>query len=994
MEKDYDLKLFTWNVLTLYRAGALRVLSDELKKYKADIVALQEIRWIGKGVMKKKDYDLYYSCHNKKHEFGTGFWVSKRMKNNVIAFEPVNERICKLRIRGRFYNTTLITVHAPTEEKDDAVKEKFYDDLENVVEKCQANDMKIILGDFNAQVGKENIYRGHIGKHSLHNITNNNGIRLVNFAASKNLFVGSTKFERKDLHKATWKAPNGQYETQIDHVLIDKRHLSSLLNVRTYRSANIDSDHYLVASQIRNRISTVQNRGGSDNERKFDVEALKNTEKCRAYQNELVNRIIGDNINDNINGSLSSRNNVDNIEPQWHQIESAIKMSAQNTIGFAGRRRQKDWFDEECKQVTKNKNEAYRLKLQRKTRAADEEYKRLRRLEKSVHKRKKRESEKKKLEILEQTRRSNDVRKFYKSVNESRKPFKPKNYLIRGINGDIITEQSEILERWAQYFENHINQNTIAATESTTNTTTNFNNHSTNLEENPPTIDEIEAAILKLQNNKSPGDDNIPAELFKEGREVILSSLQTFIENVWFNETLPKSFKSGVICPLHKKGDAFVCDNYRAITLLNIGYKILSNIIYERLKKYTQDVIGKYQCGFTSGRSTTDQIFMLRQIIEKSREFDMDTYHLFIDFRAAYDSINKTKLYAAMEELGIPQKLIRLVKCTMTNLVSVVKIEKDKSRPFAVNNGLRQGDSLACLLFNIALEKVIREAEVETRNTIFVHSTQILAFADDIDLVSRSLPNLKENFIKLEKAAENMGLKINESKTKLMYISSVKSRHDRLGQNFTIGEYNFEVVEIFIYLGSLVTKDNNMEEEIKRRILLANKCYYGLQKHMKSKIVSKTTKIRLYKTLILPTLMYGCETWTLTKASENLLGCFERKILRKIYGPVQLDQGIYRRRYNDELYNLYQEPDVVTKIKVARLRWIGHIERKDDDDKTKKILFRNPDRTRRRGRPKQRWLDCVEADIRKLNIRNWRSVARDRTEWQSILRQVLTLGGL
>ena len=97
-----------------------------------------------------------------------------------------------------------------------------------------------------------------IGKYSLHDNCNNNGLRAVDFATGHNLAIGSTCFKHKNIHKATWKSPDGQTFNQIDHVMIDGRHISNLLDVRTYRGANIDSDHYMVACKIRARISTVK----------------------------------------------------------------------------------------------------------------------------------------------------------------------------------------------------------------------------------------------------------------------------------------------------------------------------------------------------------------------------------------------------------------------------------------------------------------------------------------------------------------------------------------------------------------------------------------------------------------------------------------------------------------------------------------------------------------------------------------------------------------
>jgi sorting nexin-29 len=99
---------------------------------------------------------------------------------------------------------------------------------------------------------------------------------------------------------------------------------------------------------------------------------------------------------------------------------------------------------------------------------------------------------------------------------------------------------------------------------------------------------------------------------------------------VWETETIPQEWEKGLICPIHKKGDPLECQNYRGITLLNTMYKVFSNILYTRLKPYVERITGSYQCGFREGKSTTDQIQALRQILERTQEYKIDTFHLFI----------------------------------------------------------------------------------------------------------------------------------------------------------------------------------------------------------------------------------------------------------------------------------------------------------------------------------------------------------------------------
>ena len=213
-----EFYLGTWNVLSLYRAGAFRLLRDQIDKYKTGIIAIKEIRWIGQGTLEKKYQTIFYSCDRKQHMLGVGFVVKKNLKRMVMDFEAISTRIRALTIKGKFFNYTIINVHAPTEEK-------------------------------------EEIYRPTIGSHSLHEKANDNGYRLIQFATLNNMVISSTMFQQRNIHKPTWTVPDRSFEIKIDHMVIDARHMSDLLVVRSYRGGNVDSDHYLVIARMRARIS-------------------------------------------------------------------------------------------------------------------------------------------------------------------------------------------------------------------------------------------------------------------------------------------------------------------------------------------------------------------------------------------------------------------------------------------------------------------------------------------------------------------------------------------------------------------------------------------------------------------------------------------------------------------------------------------------------------------------------------------------------------------
>ena len=143
-------------VLSFYAAGTLKTLIKQISAYIADTVALQEICWTGSGILVKQDCTLFYSCDNKDNLVGMGFLVSTRIKHLIIDFTPIAPKICALRMTGKFFNYSIVNGYAPTEiYDDDADKDGFFDALERAYDISPRNYIKIVLDDFNAQVGKE-----------------------------------------------------------------------------------------------------------------------------------------------------------------------------------------------------------------------------------------------------------------------------------------------------------------------------------------------------------------------------------------------------------------------------------------------------------------------------------------------------------------------------------------------------------------------------------------------------------------------------------------------------------------------------------------------------------------------------------------------------------------------------------------------------------------------------------------------------------------------
>jgi sorting nexin-29 len=260
-----------------------------------------------------------------------------------------------------------------------------------------------------------------------------------------------------------------------------------------------------------------------------------------------------------------------------------------------------------------------------------------------------------------------------------------------------------------------------------------------------------------------------------------------------------------------------------------------------------------------------------------------------------------------LTEFGIPKKLVRLIKMCLTEMYSRVQVGKNVSEMFPIRNGLKQTEGLSPLLFNFAMEYDIKRVQVNQNGLKLNGTHQLLSYADDVNILGESVHTVKENAEALVVGTKETGLEENADKTK--YMVRCWDRNAGRDHSVKIDNSCIERVEEFKYLGTMLTDQNSVEEEIRSRLKLGNACYHSVENLLFSWMLSKYFKIMIHRNIILPVVLYGCETWSLTMREECRLRVFDNRVLRRVFGPKRNEaKGEWRKLHYKELNDLYSLP--------------------------------------------------------------------------------------
>ena len=384
----------------------------------------------------------------------------------------------------------------------------------------------------------------------------------------------------------------------------------------------------------------------------------------------------------------------------------------------------------------------------------------------------------------------------------------------------------------------------------------------------PITAMEFSIAFKRINNNRSPGIDDIPGELMKYGG-AYLAEITAEIFNKSFELNCTESLKlgEGVLIALQKPGKTKgLCSNLRPIVLLKTLRKSFSIVVLNRIKDRAYEYISPYQSGFRSYRSTMDAVWTHRWNVAKLLHFKRISYIFGIDLSRAFDTIDRMKLLEILRDfLSLDE--IRMVALLLRDTTMQLRFNQVLYKAFETNIGITQGDGLSPLLFNIYLEAAIRDL-AKCLNLEEELVKVLVAYADDADFRTEHIYLIDLLEAKAPAILKKWNLQMNLSKSEFTHVEKRSSRTDEHWRNVK-------------KLGSLLGDT----EDVLRRKNLARAALSRMWKlWINRNRLSESLRIRLYNAYIKPVLLYNCGTWGITDTVLKGLESFHRSQLRRILG--------------------------------------------------------------------------------------------------------------
>ena len=736
------------------------------------------------------------------------------------------------------------------------------------------------------------------------------------------------------------------------------------------------TDHRLVVSKLNLRIQPARRPQGKKAPKRLHVSKLNKDSMRQDFLTDICNQLDAMN--------LSS----EDPEENWTVFHKTVLSSAASTLGHPSRKHQ-DWFDENDDEIQRLLEEKHRLhKAHQDDTSSVSKKAAYSNICKTVQTKLRDMQDswlRKKTEEIQSFADRKDMKKFHDALKTIYGPKSSGATTLLSADGKtLLTDKEAILERWAEHFNSVLNRPSSINEDAIDRLPQIECNV---LLDEFPTVTETIKAVQQLSSGKAPGADAIPAEVYKAGGLPMAEKLTELFHCMWRKEAIPQEFKDAFIIHLYKrKGNPQVCDNHRGISLLSIAGKILAKILLNRLNVHLDQtgLIPESQCGFRKERGTIDMIFTARQLQEKCQEQNVDLYMTFVDLTKAFDTVSRDGLWKIMAKFGCPPRFIAMVRQFHDGMQARVQNDGEFSEPFEVTNGVKQGCVLAPALFSMMFSAMLMDAfqdsdtgfpiryrfdgnifnlrRLQAKTKVQTDVLDELLYADDMDKNASTEAKMQRAMDQVSQSCDNYDLTISTKKTEVVHQPAPGKPYNE--PTITVNGQKLKVVDKFTYLGSTLSRAVHIDDEITARIAKASVAF-GLRANVWERNgIKLDTKLKVYKAVVLPTLLYACETWTVYQRHAKRLNHFHLSCLRKLLKIKWQD-----KIPDTEVLTKAGMQSMHTVLKLAQLRWTGHVIRMPDARLPKKVFYGELQEGKRsQGGQKKRYKDTLKAFLKDFEI--------------------------
>ena len=380
----------------------------------------------------------------------------------------------------------------------------------------------------------------------------------------------------------------------------------------------------------------------------------------------------------------------------------------------------------------------------------------------------------------------------------------------------------------------------------------------------PFSCKEVRLGIKNLRNGKSCGPDLVLNEFIKTSSNLLLPTLVKLFNKILNVGKIPQAWNQSFITVLHKSGDPNNCNNYRGLSVNSCLGKLFSGLLQTRLSNYLENnsLLSPFQSGFRKQRRTTDNIFVLKTLINKYAYCNKTKlYTCFVDFKKAFDTVWRPALLHKLLNKGIGGNFYRVIDHVYSTTVCAVKQSHVQSNFFSTNRGVKQGDNLSPTLFNIFIDDFTEYLDISKTSPVKLNNIQFnsLFFADDLLLVSESADGLQHCLDALEKYCCDWKLEVNTHKTNAMVFSSKKTTEMTCKIRY---KEDIEFVDEYKYLGVVLKNNGKLKFACENLAVRARKAYFSIKSKLPNNAnLSGKVQFKIYELCIIPILTYASEIW-------------------------------------------------------------------------------------------------------------------------------------